>query len=58
VYKIFIHKDALQDIQAASDWYNDRLQGLGSRFQKHVKKQINGLKKEPTAYGIRYADVR
>ena len=58
MYKIIIHKDALQDIQAATDWYNEKFQGLGSRFQKQVKKQINSLKKEPTAFSIRYADVR
>lgn len=44
-YKLKIHEEALQDIQNATDWYNEHLQGLGSRFQKQVKTQINSLKK-------------
>lgn len=57
-YKITIELDALQDIQEATDWYNDQLQGLGSHFQKQVVKQINSLKENVLGYAIRYADVR
>jgi len=57
-YKIFIDSDALQDIQDATDWYNEQLPGLGSRFQKQVKSQINSLKKNAGAYTVRYKDVR
>ena len=35
----------MQDIQFATDWYNEQLVGLDSRFQKQVKIQINSLKK-------------
>ena len=35
-YKIKIEPEAVKDIQAATDWYNEQLQGLGSRFQKQV----------------------
>ncbi len=57
-YKIRVESEALQDIQEATDWYNKQLHGLGSRFQKQVKAQINALKKNPLGYGIRYANVR
>ena len=57
-YKIKIESDALKDIQEATDWYNEQLQGLGSRFQKKVIVQINSLKSNPSRYAIRYADVR
>ena len=40
-YKIKIEREALQDIQEATDWYNEQLNGLGSRFQKQVIVQIN-----------------
>ncbi len=46
-YKIKIESEALQDIQNATDWYNEQLQGLGSRFQKQIISQINSLKKNP-----------
>jgi mRNA-degrading endonuclease RelE of RelBE toxin-antitoxin system len=57
-FKIKIDSDALLDIQEATDWYNKQLAGLGSRFQKQVKQQINSLKMNATNYSIRYNDVR
>ncbi len=57
-YKIQIDIDALEDIQNATDWYNLVSKGLGTRFQKQVKTQINTLSKHPLAYGIRYSTVR
>lgn len=57
-YQVKIDLDALADIQEATNWYNQQLDGLGSRFQKQVKQQINSLKTKPEHYSIRYADVR
>jgi len=57
-YKIKIEPEALKDIQATTDWYNEQLQGLGSRFQKQVILQIDSLKGNPSAYAVRYAEVR
>ena len=57
-YKISIETDALRDIQEATDWYNEKSQGLGSRFQQQIVEQINTLKINPLIYAIRYADVR
>jgi hypothetical protein len=37
-YKILIDNSALQDIQEITDWYNEQLSGLGTRFQNQVKK--------------------
>ena len=58
IYKLEIEEDALQDIQNVNEWYNEQLQGLGSRFQKQIKAQINSLKKDPLLYRGRYAAVR
>ena len=57
-YKVVIDSDALLDIQAASDWYNEQSPGLGARFQKQVKLQIKSLKSNPNNYSVRYRDVR
>jgi mRNA-degrading endonuclease RelE of RelBE toxin-antitoxin system len=57
-YKLQIDEEALQDIQKATDWYNEQLLGLGSRFQKQIKLQINSLKKDAPLHANRYADVR
>ena len=57
-YRISIDPKALEDIQDATDWYNEQLSGLGGHFQKQVKAQISSLKKNPRAYSVRYEDVR
>lgn len=57
-FKIIIDRDAFADIQEAASWYNRQSDGLGTRFRKQVKSQINGLRKSALAYGIRYHDVR
>lgn len=46
------------DIQGAADWYNKQVTGLGSRFQKQVKQQINSLKTNARNNGVRYDEVR
>lgn len=57
-YHLKIHPEALNDIQYATDWYNDKVKGLGTRFQKQVISQINKLKNTGEIYDIRYKDVR
>lgn len=57
-YKISIDPEALQDIQDVTDWYNEQLKGLGGHFQKQVKSQISSLKKNASAYAVRYDDIR
>ncbi len=36
-YTVNIDTDALHDIQNATDWYNEVLNGLGASFQNQVK---------------------
>ncbi len=57
-YRVRVQAFAIQDIQQATDWYNEKSKGLGSRFQKQTKAQINSLKENPLSHAIRYADVR
>jgi mRNA-degrading endonuclease RelE of RelBE toxin-antitoxin system len=56
-YKVTIGTAALFDIKDATDWYNKRLPGLGLRFQKAVRQQIDTLKTNADGYSIRYQDV-
>jgi hypothetical protein len=56
-YKIQIDEEALQDIQSAINWYNEQSEGLGSRFLKQIKLQINSLKLDATIYANRYSNV-
>jgi len=57
-YSIKIDKDALVDIQSATDWYNSQVYGLGTRFQRQVVHQVSSLKTRAGHYAIRYANVR
>jgi|SRR6185437_9341133 len=56
-FRIKIKSEALSDIQEATDWYNERLPKLGTRFQKVVKQQINILKYSANNHSIRYDQV-
>ncbi len=56
-FKIKIDKEALQDIQEITDWYNNQVVGLGSRFQRQIKSQINSLKINPFINKIRYESI-
>lgn len=58
MFKVIIDIDALKDIQEVTYWYNKIVKGLGTRFQKQVKKQIKILKTQPTTFSIRYSNVR
>ena len=57
-YEIKISHEALDDIQFATDWYNNQVEGLGKRFQKQVINQIGKLKNTAEIHVIRYKDVR
>ena len=58
LYNVKIEPQALADIQEISDWYNNKLIGLGKRFQNTVIKQIDGLRKNPYVCAIRYYEIR
>lgn len=57
-YKIYIDRNAVDDIKNAAEWYNLEQKNLGKRFTKQVKLQINSLKLNPCKCSIRYANVR
>ncbi len=57
-YRIQIEPDALADIQEITNWYNEKQEGLGKRFQETTIKQINNLNKDPQIYSIRYKEIR
>jgi plasmid stabilization system protein ParE len=56
-FNVFIEPEALNDIQEAVYWYNEKQKGLGKRFFSEVKKKIVFLRKNPF-YAIRYDNIR
>lgn len=57
-FRIQIDIEAIDDLQQATDWYNQELPGLGKRFLQAAKLKIATLKKTPLNYSIRYDHVR
>ena len=49
---------AVEDIQAAMDYYNSRSENLGFRFTDEVDSALQSIAKIPAAYGYRYKNVR
>ena len=57
-FSLDIEPEALEDIQGAVDFYNSRKAGLGKRFYNAVDKHFDFLKKNYTAFAVRYDDIR
>lgn len=49
---------AKDDIQDAALWYNKQSPGLGRRFSNEVREIVVFIRQNPTAYTIRYDQVR
>ena len=46
-YHVLIEPHTLSDIQEVTDWYNNKQDRLGTRFQKTTLQQINNLEYYP-----------
>jgi len=53
-YAVFVK----EDIKEAANWYNKSQDGLGARFLKNVKDEINYIAKNPETIQVRYQDVQ
>ena len=56
-YKLKIDVDAFNDVIQARDWYELQSKGLGNRYKKQVKQQINSLKENPYLFAIKYKEI-
>jgi addiction module RelE/StbE family toxin len=57
-FKIEITSQAIEEIQAAVDYYNQQLENLGARFFNELKHQIKTLSENPLYHSIRYDTIR
>jgi len=57
-FRIKIDPKALADIQNITDWYNQKQEMLGKRFQDTTIKQINNIAMDPHSFAIRYNEIR
>ncbi|MEO6452758.1 MAG: type II toxin-antitoxin system RelE/ParE family toxin [Ginsengibacter sp.] len=57
-YTIFVSPTAVEDLQDAIDYYNEKAESLGYRFADLVDEYFKRIASVPTASAIRYKDVR
>jgi hypothetical protein len=58
MYTAFYLDEVRNDILRAKQWYAEQQKGLDVRFVSAVKKTVANIIKMPTAYAVRYKNVR
>lgn len=53
-YKIIVDPAASLDVTESMDWYNNASPGLGIKFYKQVQAVFKSIRKNPSAFAIRY----
>ena len=57
-YKILLHPLAEFEFSEAQDWYEERLSGLGVRFEAQVKSHLQIIKKSPLLFASKRKNFR
>jgi hypothetical protein len=57
-YTILYYDEVLDDVQQDKVWYKEQKDGLEIEFGMSIEKAIEQIIKMPTAYSIRYKNVR
>lgn len=57
-YQFLYFDEALSDIQKAKLWYKEQKEGLEIEFAEAIEKSILNILRMPTAYAIRYQNIR
>ena len=57
-YKIAYTNESILEMKEISNWYNGKRNGLGLRFKREMKVEIDRLKEKPYLFEIRYDMIR
>ncbi|MFA6058878.1 MAG: type II toxin-antitoxin system RelE/ParE family toxin [Taibaiella sp.] len=57
-YKLIITPEAVDEIQNAIDYYNEKKKGLGKRFYVDLQKQFSQIARNPLYRSLRYDNIR
>jgi len=57
-YTILITSNAVRDLEAAVDYYNEKAENLGYRFADLIDDYFERIALVPTASSVRYKDIR
>ena len=58
MYKVLYLDEVENDIAVAKQWYAEQQNGLDVQFAAAVKETISSILKMPSAYAVRYRNVR
>ena len=58
MYKLLYLDEVEDDIAVAKQWYAEQQKDLDLRFASAVKDTLSNILKMPTAYAVRYRNVR
>ena len=56
--EIVVRPEAHRDAAEAGDWYDERVQGLGTAFLDQFGGAINSVRQSPLAYPVYRAEIR
>jgi mRNA-degrading endonuclease RelE of RelBE toxin-antitoxin system len=57
-YRVIYAPEVETELQESIDWYYGKQHGLGARFLKNVKEQLDYIEKNPYGVAIRYDEIR
>jgi len=58
MYKVYYLDEVENDISIAKQWYAEQQEGLDKRFISAVKEALSSIVKIPSAFAVRYKNVR
>jgi len=58
MYKVYYLDEVGNDISVAKQWYAEQQEDLDKRFVSAVKEALSGIVKMPSAFAVRYKNVR
>ena len=58
MYKVLYLDEVENDIAIAKKWYAEQQNGLDVRFVTAVKETLSSILKMPSAYSVRYRNIR
>jgi toxin ParE1/3/4 len=57
-YTLVFSPQAINDIEAAVNYYNEQQKGLSKKFATQVQLALKAIKRNPLFVSIRYEDIR
>ena len=57
-FVLSLRDEAILDLEAAADWYEERRTGLGGEFLRAVRATLAAVERAPERFGVARAEIR